>query len=104
MVGVMSQDGVRNAEIRTSAGIEETHAEKWNRKMLRWFGHVESLDQRYWQRKVRVATVEGHQGIGRPKFGLLDGVKRALAVKEMGFQEATKLNRKKIMWREHVRA
>ena len=44
------------------------------------------------------------QGRGRPRFGWLDGVKRALAVEEEGLQEATKLARERSVWRELVRA
>ena len=32
-------------------------------------------------RKVKAATVKGHQGRGRVRFSWLDGVKRVLAVR-----------------------
>ena len=37
-----------------------------------------------WPRKVKAAKVEGRKGRGRPRFGWLDGVKRALAIREVG--------------------
>ena len=46
-------------------------------------------------KKVKAAKVEGRQGTGRPRFGWLDGVKMALAISEVGLQEATQLARKK---------
>ena len=58
----------------------------------------------HWTKKVKTATVRGHQGRGRPRFGLLDGVKRALAVREVGLQEATQLARDRSVWRDFVRA
>ena len=39
--------------------------------------------------------MEGRQGRGRCRFGWLDGVKRALAIREVGLQEATQLTREK---------
>ena len=54
--------------------------------MLRWFGHVERMDEERWPRKVKAVKVEGRQERGRPRFGWLDGVKRALAVREVGLQ------------------
>ena len=39
--------------------------------------------------------MEGRQGIGRTRFGWLDGVKRALAVREVGLQDATQLARER---------
>ena len=44
MVGVTGWDRVRNDEIRRRAGIEETLAEKVDRRVLRWFGHVETME------------------------------------------------------------
>ena len=39
------------------------------------------MDEVRWPRKLRAGTVGGRQGRGRPMFGWLDGVKRALAVR-----------------------
>ena len=51
MVGVTRWDRVRNDEIRRRAVIEETLAEKVDRRMLRWFGQVESMNERCWPKK-----------------------------------------------------
>ena len=37
-------------------------------------------------RKAKADTVESHQGKGRPKFGWLDGLKMAFAVREVCLQ------------------
>ena len=52
---------------------------------------MKKMDEGRCERKVRVVTVEGDQGRRRPRFGWLDWVKRALAVKEEGLQVATQL-------------
>ena len=87
-MGITRWDRIRNVDIPKRAGIEETFAEKVDRRVLRWFGHVERMDEGRWPRKVKAAKVEGRQGRGRSRFGWLDGVKRALAIREVGSQEA----------------
>ena len=39
--------------------MEEILAEKIDRRVLRWFGLVESIDEERWPRKVKAAKVEG---------------------------------------------
>ena len=43
-------------------------------------------------------------GRGRPRFGWLDRMKRALATREVGLKEVTQLARELSVWRELVRA
>ena len=45
MVGIMRWYRDRNEEIRRRAGIKETLAKKGVRRVLRWFGHVERIDE-----------------------------------------------------------
>ena len=62
------------------------------------------MDEGRWPRNVKAAKVEGRLGRGRPRFGWLDGVKKTLAIREVGLQEATRLARERSVWRELVRA
>ena len=55
-----------------------------------------------WPRKVKAAKMESSLGRGKPRFGWLDGVKRALAFREVGLQKATQLAREWSVWRELV--
>ena len=80
MEGITIWDRIRYEEIRRRASIEAILAEKKDKKVLRWFGHVERMDEGHWPRKVKATKVEGREGRGRPWFGWLDGMKRALAV------------------------
>ena len=48
--------------------------------------------------------VEGQLGRGRPRYDWLDGVKRALAISEVGLLEATQLARERSVLRYFVRA
>ena len=44
-MGVTKWDKIRNGDIRWRAGIEEILAEKVDRRVLRWFGHVKRMDE-----------------------------------------------------------
>ena len=65
---------------------------------------MERVDQLRWPRNIEAAKVEGQQGKGRPRFGWFERVKRAIAVREVGLQEAAQLARERSVWREFVRA
>ena len=45
MVRCTRRDRVKNEENRRKAGMEETLAEKVNRRVLQWFGQVERMDE-----------------------------------------------------------
>ena len=47
LVGVSRIDRVRNDEVRRRAGIDRELASRANQRVLRWFGHVERMDE-YW--------------------------------------------------------
>ena len=41
LVGLSRMDRVRNEEVRRTAGIERELASRADKRLLRWFGHVE---------------------------------------------------------------
>ena len=49
-----------------------------DQKVLRWFGHVERMDEYCMARRVLIAKVTGGWVRGRPRLGWMDGVKVAL--------------------------
>ena len=81
MVGCTRWDRIRNEENRRRAGIEKTLAEKVDRRVLRWFGLVERMDEGRWPRKVKAPKVEDRQE------------RKVLAIRKVGLQEATQLSR-----------
>ena len=54
---------------KRKARIDEALAKKVDRRVLRWFGHVERIDEGRWPRIVKAAKVRGRQRIRRPRFG-----------------------------------
>ena len=64
------------------AGIEMGVASRADQRVLRWFGHVERMDNYHMARRVLMAEVSGGRVQGRPRLGWMDGVKVALVTEE----------------------
>ena len=67
--------------------------------VLRWFGHVERMDNERLLKKVMNAKVDGRSARGRPRFGWMDGVERALNDRRMDIREASERARNRNEWR-----
>ena len=78
LVGVSRIDRIRNEEVRMRTGIERDLASRADQRLLRWFGHVERMDEYCMARRVLMAEVSGGWVRGRPRLGWMDGVKAAL--------------------------
>ena len=50
-------DRVRNEEVCRRAGIERELASRADQRVLRWFGHVESMDEYHMARKMLMGEV-----------------------------------------------
>ena len=55
LVGVSRMDRVRNEEVCRKPGIERELANRADRGVLRWFGHVERMDEYRVARRVLMA-------------------------------------------------
>ena len=89
LVGVSRMDRVRNEEVRRSDGIERELASRADQRVLRWFGHVERMDDyRMAMQKGVDAEVSGGWVRGRQRFGWIDGVKVALDNRGMTVEAA----------------
>ena len=60
---------VRNEEVRSRAGIERELASRVDQRVLRWFGHVERMDEYRMVTRVLMAEVSVR---GRPRLGWMD--------------------------------
>ena len=83
LVGVSRMDGVRNEAVRKRAGMEMELASRADQRVLRWFGHVERMDEYRMARRVLMAEVSGGRVRTRPRLGWMDGVKVALGNRGM---------------------
>ena len=60
------------------AGIERELASRADQRVLRWFGHVERMDDYRMARRMLMVEVSGGRVRRRPRLGGFDGVKVAL--------------------------
>ena len=78
LVGVSGMDRVRNEEVRRRAGIGMELASRADQRVLRWFGHVERMDDYRMARRVLMAEVSGGRVRGRPRLCWMVDMKAAL--------------------------
>ena len=71
--------------------------------MLRWFGHVERMDEGHMAKKVNISDVEWSKCRGRPRLGCMDGVKRALGERGMSMEQGRQ-NALDRSWESSVRS
>ena len=72
------------------AGIERELASKSDQRALRWFGHVERMDEYRMARRLLTAKVSWGRVCGRPRLGWMNGVKVAVGNREMTVGTARK--------------
>ena len=65
LFGMSRMDRVRNEEVRRRAGIERELASRADQRVLRWFGHVERMDD-YRMAKVSGGWVRGRLRLRGP--------------------------------------
>ena len=81
-------DIVRNEKVRRRAEIEMELASRADQRVLRWFGHVERMDDYRMARRLLMAEVSGGRVRGRPWLGWIGGVKVALGNRGMTVEAA----------------
>ena len=78
LVGVSRMDRVGNKEVHMRAGIEREFLSRADQSVLRWFGHLERMNEYRMARRVLMAEVSGGRVRGRSRLGWMDGVKLVL--------------------------
>ena len=96
-------DKVRNEEVRRRAGIERKLASRADQRVLRWFGHVEKMDEYRTARRELIAKVSGGRVRGRPRLGWMDGPKVALGNRGMTVKSERQCTKDRKEWRAMVR-
>ena len=76
-------DRIRNEEVCRRAGIERELASRVDQRVLRWFGHVERMDEYRMAKRVLMAEVSGGRVRGRQRLGWMDDVQVALGNRGM---------------------
>merc|ERR1712035_71191 len=80
-------------------GVKVELATRVDKNVLRWFGHVERMENEQMLKRVMNGRVNGRGVRGRPRLGWMDGVKRVLREKGMHLREARERARDRNDWR-----
>ena len=99
LVGVSRMDRVRNEEVRRRTRIERELTSRADQRVLRWFGHVERMDEFRMARRVLMAEVGGGRVRRRPRSAWMDGVKVALGNRGMTVEAARQCAKDQKEWR-----
>ena len=93
---------VRNKKVHSRAAIERELASRADQRVLRWFWHVERMDEYRMARRVLMAEVSGGRVRIRPGLGWMDGVKVAFGNREMTVDAAQQCAKDRKEWRALV--
>ena len=70
LVGAKRMDRIRNEEMRRRAGTERELPSTADQRVLRWFGHIERIEEYRMARKVLMTEVVNGGRVGsRPRIG-----------------------------------
>ena len=89
MTGVSLLDRIRNEVVRARTGVRRELATRVDMNVLRWFGHVERMDNERLLKKVMNVRAERRSDRGRPKVEWMHEVRRALNGNRMDEREAS---------------
>ena len=95
-------DRVTNEDVSMRAGLERELTSRMDQRVLRWFGHVERMDEYRMAKRVLMAKVSGRRVRGRPRLGWMDGVKVALGNRGMMVEAARQCAKDRKEWRALV--
>ena len=82
--------------------MERELATRADQRVMRWFGHVERMDEYRMARRVLMAEVSGGRVRGRPRLGWMDGVKVPLYNRRMTVETARQCAKDRKEWKALV--
>ena len=98
----LEMNKVRNEEVCMRAGIERELASRADQRVLRWFGHVEKMDEYRTARRVLMTEVSEGRVRGSQRLCWMDGVKVALDNRGMAVEVARQCAKDRKVWRALV--
>ena len=78
LLGIRRMDKVPNTQIRQLCGVMKGVDKKINEGLLRWFGHMGTMENDRIAKSVYVVECDGSGSVGRPQKKWIDTVKDCL--------------------------
>src|SRR5678816_785926 len=97
------RDRVRNERIREWCGVKKGVNERINESMLRWFCHVERMNESRLVKRMYSGECVGNQPAGRPKKKWIESVKECLEERNGSLGEARRKVHIRCEWLGFVR-
>ena len=92
-------DKMRNERIREMCGVEREMNERINESLLRWFGHMERMDESRLVKRMHSSECEGSKPVGRPKKRWIESVTKCLRERNVDLEEARGMVSNRNVWR-----
>ena len=116
--GKTRMDRVRNEWVRDECGVKLSVSDLHDRRVMRWFGHVERMSEERLTKQIYEAKVQGTSGRGRQRKSWLNVVdeilkegnvrslknRRACQKRCMNVNEAKAVCRDRLAWRKIVKS
>ena len=99
VLGVRRIDKMRNERIRELCGVKKGVNERINETILRWFGHLERMDESRLVKRMYNGECVGKRPVGRPKKRWIDSVKECLNERNVNLVEARRMVCNRDEWR-----
>src|SRR5678815_3478358 len=94
---------MRNERIRELFGVENGVNERINKSMMRWFGHVERMDDSRSVKGMYSGECVGNRPDGRPKKKWIESENECLEERNVRLAEARRKVHNRSEWRGFVR-
>ena len=98
VVGKTKRDKIRNAIIRNQTQTKDIKS-KIEINQLRWFGHVNRMDDNRIAKSIYHAKTLGKRPKGRPRRKWEEEIKDALKVRNLTFNEGSRKCQDRVAWR-----
>ena len=103
LLGIRRMDKVPNARIRHLCGVTKGVDEKIDEGALRWFGHVERMENDMIAKSVYEGECAGSRSDCKPQKRWIDTVKDCLKKRDLNVRQARRLVHDWGLWRGFVR-
>ena len=91
-------DKMRNERIRELCGVKKGINERINESTLRWFGHVERMNESRLVKRMYSGECVGNRPAGRPKRKWIESVNECLKERNVSLAEARIKVQKRSEW------
>ena len=98
-LGIRRMDRAPNKWIREMRGVTKGVDERSDEGVLRWFDHVERMDNDIFAKRLYVGECVGRHSAGRTRKRWIDTVKDCLRKRRLDVRQAKRMVQDKSEWR-----